>query len=235
MKKLTRTTGVLLCIFVISCSKKDSTPQPSANFSFSDANLVSPAKIAFQNTSTNAITYTWDFGDGQTSTQANPNHVYRVPGTYEVTLTATGSGINEVKKAITIQPPYTVCRINSVIIKALPDSDNGAAWDFDGTTPDVYYRLVDTDGNILFTSPTYYTDPQLLPLQWTLPTPLSITPLTTPLQLQVLDYDSGFSPDVMGAISFAPSIAQLKEDDPYPASWVLTYGEVTIQLGLEWL
>lgn len=33
--------------------------------------------------------YYWDFGDGQNSTHANPNHVYGNPGTYTVTLTVT--------------------------------------------------------------------------------------------------------------------------------------------------
>ena len=33
--------------------------------------------------------YRWDFGDGQTSTSANPSHVYSKSGTYYVTLTVT--------------------------------------------------------------------------------------------------------------------------------------------------
>jgi hypothetical protein len=234
LKNLTISSVAFLCVFIGSCSKKDAAPQPVANFSFSDINLVSPAKITFQNTSTEAISYTWNFGDGQTSEDANPDHVYHTPGTYEVTLTAKGSGINEMKKAITIKPPYTVCRINSVMIKAVANSDNGVAWDFDGTTPDIYYRLLDKDGNTMFTSPSYYTDPQTFPLQWTLPSPVAVSPLATILQLQVLDYDSGFLPDVMGGVSFSPAMAQLNEDDPYPTSWILTYGDVTIQLGLEW-
>jgi len=33
--------------------------------------------------------YTWDFGDGQTSTDREPTHVYLVPGDYKVTLQAS--------------------------------------------------------------------------------------------------------------------------------------------------
>jgi PKD repeat protein len=33
--------------------------------------------------------YAWDFGDGQTSTLANPSHTYASPGTYPVRLTVT--------------------------------------------------------------------------------------------------------------------------------------------------
>jgi|GEM_PF-2678405 len=36
-----------------------------------------------------ALTYTWDFGDGTTATGANPTHVYSKPGTYDVKLTVS--------------------------------------------------------------------------------------------------------------------------------------------------
>jgi PKD repeat protein len=45
--------------------------------------------VTFTNSSTNATSYTWDFGDNETSTEANPVHTYEDAGTYEVTLTAT--------------------------------------------------------------------------------------------------------------------------------------------------
>ncbi|MFK7920581.1 MAG: PKD domain-containing protein [Bacteroidia bacterium] len=38
-------------------------------------------------------TYQWDFGDGTTSTQLNPSHIYAIPGTFDVSLIiTTGSG-----------------------------------------------------------------------------------------------------------------------------------------------
>lgn len=44
--------------------------------------------IACQNQSLFATTQTWHFGDGTTSTESNPLHVYSAPGTYAVTLVA---------------------------------------------------------------------------------------------------------------------------------------------------
>nr|WP_313896953.1 PQQ-dependent sugar dehydrogenase [Streptomyces sp. GC420] len=39
-----------------------------------------------------ALTYSWDFGDGTTSTSANPRHTYRRNGTYTATVTAKDPG-----------------------------------------------------------------------------------------------------------------------------------------------
>jgi PKD repeat protein len=45
--------------------------------------------VTFVNSSTGATEYLWDFGDGNTSTEENPNYTYATNGTYIVTLTAT--------------------------------------------------------------------------------------------------------------------------------------------------
>jgi PKD repeat protein len=58
---------------------------PGANFTQSLAGL----SATFNNTSTNATSYLWDFGDGNSSTAASPTHTYAAPGTYAVKLTAT--------------------------------------------------------------------------------------------------------------------------------------------------
>lgn len=42
-----------------------------------------PYTINFSNTGYGGITFFWDFGDGQTSTEAAPTHVYTIPGTYD--------------------------------------------------------------------------------------------------------------------------------------------------------
>jgi PKD repeat protein len=53
-------------------------------------------------------TWFWDFGDGTTSTVQNPQHTYSDPGSYTVSLTATGpeGSDTEVKEDfITVYPP----------------------------------------------------------------------------------------------------------------------------------
>ncbi len=58
--------------------------------------------IQFNDTSTDADgqvrSWLWDFGDGYTSTEQNPNHTYALKGTYDITLTAIDNdGINKTK------------------------------------------------------------------------------------------------------------------------------------------
>ncbi|CCH53438.1 PKD domain-containing protein [Fibrisoma limi BUZ 3] len=64
--------------------------KPTPNFT-SKADATTPRKIAFANTSANALSYSWDFGDGSAAvTDASPTYTYAKAGTYTVTLTATG-------------------------------------------------------------------------------------------------------------------------------------------------
>ncbi|HPB24628.1 MAG TPA: C25 family cysteine peptidase [Bacteroidales bacterium] len=62
----------------------------SADFSASvTSSCGAPLSVNFTNNSTNTSTYLWNFGDGSTSTEANPTHSYSELGTYTVTLTAS--------------------------------------------------------------------------------------------------------------------------------------------------
>lgn len=64
-----------------------STGAVEAIFSFTASENI----VTFQNASSNADEYLWDFGDGQTSTEESPVHTYESAGTYEVTLTASNT------------------------------------------------------------------------------------------------------------------------------------------------
>ncbi|MCR9173115.1 MAG: PKD domain-containing protein [bacterium] len=63
-------------------------PAPIANFSYNTNNgLNIGAVFNFINTSTNATSYDWDFGNGNTSIDEDPNNTYFANGNYLVTLT----------------------------------------------------------------------------------------------------------------------------------------------------
>ncbi|QDK80861.1 PKD domain-containing protein [Spirosoma sp. KCTC 42546] len=84
---------IILCA-TIGCSKKDTvTARPSVSFSYDYVSISnSPGAVKFYNSSVNATSYSWDFGDGQTSTEKEPVNVYKKAGTYTVKLTAKGPG-----------------------------------------------------------------------------------------------------------------------------------------------
>lgn len=103
IKKFDRSIFALLtlCLVLISCfdnTSEEFVPptgnvnniQPNTLFTTStdpDDNL----SIIFRSYSTDAVSYSWDFGDGGTSTQANPDYTYATGGLYTVTLTTTSS------------------------------------------------------------------------------------------------------------------------------------------------
>ncbi|MCP4424063.1 MAG: PKD domain-containing protein, partial [Chloroflexi bacterium] len=65
---------------------------PIADFSASPLSGAAPLTAAFTNLSQNSVSYLWEFGDGSTSTQLSPVHVYTQTGAYTVTLTAYDAG-----------------------------------------------------------------------------------------------------------------------------------------------
>ena len=73
---------------------------PVAGFIADVTSGKAPLSVTFTDQSTNAPTsWSWEFGDGGTSTLQNPVHAYTAAGTYTVTLTATnGDGSNTLAK-----------------------------------------------------------------------------------------------------------------------------------------
>ncbi len=64
---------------------------PVASFDASPASGTEPLTVSFTDLSTNSPTkWTWDFGDGSTSTAQNPTHTY-IAGTYTVQLTTSNA------------------------------------------------------------------------------------------------------------------------------------------------
>ncbi len=66
------------------------TPKPRAKFIFINQSGQSlQSQITFVDSSANAVSWYWEFGDGNTSTLQNPVHNYQQNGTYTVTQTVT--------------------------------------------------------------------------------------------------------------------------------------------------
>lgn len=94
--------------FEIDWQCNSATSAPIAEFSSSTTSTCDGA-VLFEDLSTQLPTsWSWDFGDGITSTLENPMHTYATNGTYTVSLTATNAfGTNTITKSnlITVNRP----------------------------------------------------------------------------------------------------------------------------------
>lgn len=82
---------------------------PTAAFS----STINSLSVAFSNLSTGASAYLWDFGDGATSTFANPSHTYPTFGSYNVCLIASsGPGCAD-----------TLCQAVDLLVGVKPSMD----------------------------------------------------------------------------------------------------------------
>jgi|GEM_PF-2475529 len=78
---------------------------PIANFYASPTNGCAPLTVNFTNQSSDATSWSWNFGDGCTSTEQYPTHTFSNTGTYTVSLTATNAcGNNSKSETITVNP-----------------------------------------------------------------------------------------------------------------------------------
>lgn len=107
--------GVLVAMsgLLVGCCMVD--PPPQANFTWSPAEPCARTQVQFTDTSVDAggpqggggiTSWSWDFGDGGTSTAQNPVHEYQRSGTYQVRLTVTDScgSTSTVQKTIHVSP-----------------------------------------------------------------------------------------------------------------------------------
>ncbi len=86
---------------------------PTANFNFTstcDGITVNFTDSSFAVDSSVIVDYDWDFGDGGTSTDMNPTHVFPASGDYDITLTVTDDNgcQNTLVETITVSPSTSV-------------------------------------------------------------------------------------------------------------------------------
>ena len=95
------------CADSVSAPLKILGPYPQALFTGGGEDCV-PALIGFSDQSDYAVSWYWEFGDGETSNQQNPFHAYNSVGTYNVTLTVYGpngeTDIYSLQNIVTIHP-----------------------------------------------------------------------------------------------------------------------------------
>lgn len=106
MKILSILLSSFALILLNACDPETPGTTTKANFSISGYETAAPATLTFINTSANATSYQWNFGDGTTSTLSHPVHTYSFPGSFQITLKVTGmDGSDSTCKLVSIDPP----------------------------------------------------------------------------------------------------------------------------------
>jgi PKD repeat protein len=75
-----------------TCNKAGGNVAPVANFTASTNGLTATFTDTSSDSDGSIASRSWNFGDGSTSTAANPSRTYAASGTYNVTLTVTDNG-----------------------------------------------------------------------------------------------------------------------------------------------
>jgi PKD repeat protein len=136
------------CEAIYQASNIITSYDASADFSAANTSGCAPFTAAFTSVSANAASYYWSFGDGSHSTQANPSHIYNVPGLYTVSLVVVNnmgctdtvvkqSYIDVINTAAGYVAPPTVqaCAPFSASFSNSTPGATGWLWDFgDGFT-----------------------------------------------------------------------------------------------------
>lgn len=99
---------------------------PAAVFTYNTTALEATFADASSN---NPVSWLWDFGDGNTSTEQNPAHTYATEGNFTVCLTATNDwGSNQYCEEITISLTSTSDLTGTSPIQLYPNPANATVW-----------------------------------------------------------------------------------------------------------
>jgi len=165
------------------------------SFTVNDSGGCAPLGIQYNCTVPNALTWSWDFGDGNTSSQPNPQHLYQNPGTYSVSLSVTTQ--NGCNGSVSIQDLIHADSVPSVGFTIVQDSgcapftasfinqsnnNLSCIWDFgNGRTSSLH-------------SPTEtYPNDGTYPVSLTVSTPNGCAnSITSPHNIVVIDPKAGF-------------------------------------------
>lgn len=109
--------AIVAATSLFACKDDDpETPDAKACFTYApSAETLAGEEVTFANCSENASEYTWDFGDGGSSSQEAPMHSFETSGEFTVRLVAANeNSTDDVEQVITVTAnPITLNRWKS--------------------------------------------------------------------------------------------------------------------------
>jgi PKD repeat protein len=73
--------------------------RPVASFTYDKGNTELEVQFIDTSVAPGELTYSWNFGDGASSTESSPSHTYAAAGSYNVVLTVTANGLSDTATA----------------------------------------------------------------------------------------------------------------------------------------
>ena len=153
---------LLLCLAIAlgACRKNGNVDTTDVTFTISQSGY----SVTYNNTTADAKSYAWTFGDGSTSTEKSPTHIYKTKGKFVANLSATltngrvlsGSTIINVSKSSSIKlNDNTVADWDTISNQITPTAASGkivktAKFDYDSQNVYIYMEIQTTAaaGNI---------------------------------------------------------------------------------------
>ena len=118
-----------------------------------DARFLTPAtgcvpyNAVFENTSLAGQTFFWDFGDGTTSTDVNPTHLYNNPGTYTIKLVATDPSTCNIIDSTTTTITVSTRPTANFTVTPVPPEVNKPTVFYNASIGGVQYKYLFGDGD----------------------------------------------------------------------------------------
>ena len=208
-----------------------SSSAPIASFVPTVTSGTVPLTVQFVDTSTNSPTgWVWSFGDGGTSSEKNPSHIYTSAGTYTVTLTATNPGGSNTVTQTGIITVYYALPVVSFSSNATSGTTPLAVLFTDTSTnsPTSWYWYFGDGGTSSDQNPVYeYTDAGTYSVSMSATNSagtntttktdyITVTAITSPVVSFTSDVTTGT----------APVTVQFTDESSYsPTSWRWSFGD----------
>lgn len=215
---------------------------PSGEISMTPPSGMAPCRVEFDMDAGWATTYSWDFGNGQMSTEKTPSFVFRESGNYKIVCNAEGTigdltwTVSDTQQ-LAIQNEPTGLEILSAQLTKFPlNKNNGDAWDTDGA-PDVFIRFVDAmTGEILIDSDiAYEISTNILPEVFNT-FAYTIDDLDKKFAIEVMDSDNT-NDEWMGGFYLIGSEWKSKDGEPYTRRLTFNSNDGLLQVttDVKWL